>query len=266
MVLIMRLIYQLLFILALSGSQALAAGTQKTASDGVFTSVSGKVQVKKKGKKFQTVKSGTTVKAGEKISTGNNSNAVLRFFDGSELKVSPKTQFTIAKLEKNGLQDKALKFKLAVGDLWASVKKLTSSKSSFEIESGGVVCGVRGTQFSYHYDQDRNIVTVHVDEGTVYLNSDGHTYLFTAGQTGNFYNGNPGKSNPGQSNGNLGGNNGNGGNGNGNNEGNSCLADLNQQFGNSLAVNGDNTFTDPQVEGSGKVNVSAQLAAGETVP
>lgn len=64
----MRLIYSLVMILALACSQAVAAPAASTAAtnDGVFTSVTGKVQVKKKGKKSRTVKNGSTVKAGKK--------------------------------------------------------------------------------------------------------------------------------------------------------------------------------------------------------
>lgn len=168
-------------------------------------------------------------------------------------------------MEQVGASDKLLKFQLAVGDLWASVKKLTSSKSSFEIESGGVVCGVRGTKYSYHYDPTTNKVTVHVDEGTVYINSGGHTYIFTQGQTVNLSNGKP-ETPPGQSNGNGGGNGGKGGGDNGGQNGTGSLADLNQQFTGGLIVNGDNTLTDPSVEGSIKVGVHANVPAVEGGP
>ena len=261
----MKLFYSLaiILVLAVSGAWAAPDETNPPTNEGVFTSVTGKVQAKKSGNKTRVVKNGSIVKAGEKITTSKDGKAVLRFFDGSELKVSPKTQFTISKLEKQGLQDKAIKFKLAVGDLWASVKKLSSSKSSFEIESGGVVCGVRGTKYSYSYNPDTKQVTVHVDEGTVYLNSDGHTFIFTAGQTGNFSNGEPGKTNPPGSSGGTGGETG--GN-NGNQDGNASLGDLNQQFGSTLAVNGDNTFTDPAVGGSAKVGIHGVVPPQEDVP
>jgi DNA-binding NarL/FixJ family response regulator len=48
--------------------------------------------------------------------------------------------------------------------------------------------------------------------------------------------------------------------------GNSSLGDLNQQFGNCLAVNGDNTFTDPAVAGAIKATIHARVGPQETVP
>ena len=232
-----------------------------TLNQGMFTSVNGKVQVKtSKGKKTRSAKKDAAVIEGERIKTDKTSTATLRLFDGSELQISPNTEFALSKLQQPTLKDKVIRFKLLVGKLFAKVKKLATSKSSFEIEAGGVVCGVRGTQYSYSYDPATNQVTVHVDEGTVYLNSNGNTYIFTAGQTATFDNGKPGKSNPDQSNG---GDNGDKG---GKQDGSSSLADLNQQFNQGLKVNGDNTLTAPPVEGAVKIGVHAVLGVPETVP
>ncbi|HEV2352598.1 MAG TPA: FecR family protein, partial [Puia sp.] len=210
------------------------------------------------GKTTRTVQKDSTVVEGERIVTDKDSKATVQLFDGSQIDINPNTDLALTKMQKPSAKDKILQFKLFIGSLLSKVKKLASSKSSFEIEAGGVVCGVRGTQYSYSYDPKAHNVTVHVDEGTVYLNSNGHTYLFTAGQTGIFTNGLPAVQKPGSAS--------NPPPGGVNPTGISSLGDLNQQFGNSLAVNGDNNFTNPSVGGSLHINVHVNVSPPETVP
>ena len=247
-----------LFICLFSFEIAWSASPSHT-TQGLFTSVSGIVKVtSKSGQKTRTVQKDSTVVEGERILTDKNSKATVQLFDGSQIDINPNTDLVLTKMRKPSAKDKILQFKLFVGSLLSKVKKLASSKSSFEIEAGGVVCGVRGTQYSYSYDPKAHNVTVHVDEGTVYLNSNGHTYLFTAGQTGIFTNGLPAVQKPGASS--------NPPPGSVNPTGLSSLDDLNQQFGNGLAINGDNNFTNPSVGGSLHINVHVNVSPPETVP
>jgi penicillin-binding protein 1A len=139
-----------------------------------------------------------------------------------------------------------------------------------------VICGVRGTQYQVKYDPATNTVYLGVVEGTVYTTTNGHTTDYGAGSSAVFHNGTPL----------AGGNNGlpggNGNNGNGNNGGNGdqgngqggngedyalgSLQDLNNQFQGNIISNGDGTFTDPSVEGSVRVNITAQIPVQEWVP
>ena len=166
------------------------AGMLSAATEALFTSVTGKVQIKAaKGKKSRVAHLKSTVLEGDRIVTGPADQATLQTFDGSEIQVSPNTDFTLEKLQQIGSMDKALQFKLAVGKLFANVKKLFSSKSSFEIEAGGVVCGVRGTQYSMFYDPSTGKVDVVVTEGTVWTTADGKTGELHGGQSGTYFNG-----------------------------------------------------------------------------
>jgi hypothetical protein len=169
----------------------LSAAMLRAETTALFTSVTGKVQVKgPKTKKARLAEKGATVAQGDRIITGPSDQAVLKAFDGSELRVSPNTDFTVEKLEQTGQKDKTLQFKLAVGKLWAKVTKLFSSSSSFEIEAGGVVCGVRGTEYSMFYDPATGKVDVVVYDGTVWTTSNGQTQEFHGGQGGTFQGGN----------------------------------------------------------------------------
>jgi hypothetical protein len=264
----MKKIFLLVLLSGLASSFALA-DTASKPTEGVLTSVNGKVQIKNKsGKKTRTAKTNSTVVEGERIVTATDAKATLQLFDGSELTISPKTDFQLTKLEKPSADDKVIQFKLFVGRLFASVKKLASSKSSFEIEAGGVVCGVRGTKFAFEFDPGKNHVGLRVNEGTVYTNWNGHTNLFTAGQNADFLNGNL--------NGNQGANNNGGGKGGndqggtnppgGNPDGGGALADLNHQFGLGLIQGHHNGYTDPGVEGSLHLGVQVNVPPAEAVP
>jgi len=245
-----------LFTFSLICGTSWAAGSSST--QGLLTSVTGKVQIKNaNGKKSRMAQKNSTVLVGERVVTDNGSKATLQLFDGSEVEVSPNTDFQLSKMQQPNPQDKILQFKLFLGQLFAKVKKLASAKSSFEIEAGGVVCGVRGTQYSYSYDPNKHIVTVHVNEGTVFVNANGQTYLFTSGQTATFTNGKPGPNNPDRipASGKQ-----------GDTAATISLADLDQQFGSSVTFNGDNNLTSPNVAGSSRLNVNVNVSPPETVP
>ncbi len=159
-----------------------AAGN--TSPSGVLTGVSGTVQVNGKA-----AKNAAKVNEGQKVRTGTASKTTLRLFDGSQIALSSNSELQVNKIQKSSAADKVLKFKLLVGKLVATVKKLNSSRSSFEVESGGVVCGVRGTQYILQYDPVTGKVNVKVLDGSVWVSADGKTYTFGPGQGGTFTHG-----------------------------------------------------------------------------
>jgi hypothetical protein len=108
-------------------------------------------------------------------------------------------------------------------------------------------------------------------QGTVYTTSNGQTNDYGAGSSAVFHNGSPvGCSNTG-----LPGANGNNADQGNNNQGNNSdiddsalasLQDLNNQFQGNIISNGNTSFTDPSVEGSIRVNVTANIPSRENVP
>ena len=169
---------------------AFTAKPWAATTSALFTSVTGKVKVKDAGgKKTRAAEKDASVVEGETITAGADAQATLRLFDGSELKVSPNTSLVLEKMQQPSLKDKVLRFKLELGKLFATVKKLASSKSSFEIESGGVVCGVRGTEYWMEYNPSTGKVDVFVTDGTVWSTDNGQTHVLQAGQGGTWVNG-----------------------------------------------------------------------------
>ena len=236
----------LAFTFLLSGTAAFA----KVSPKGTFISVSGTVEIKSQtSRKARLAKVGDTVVQGQRVVTEKDSDAVLQFFDGSQLTIKPNTDFWLSKLEKPSDKSKVLKFKMLVGRLIAQVTKLGSSDSAFEIQAGGVVCGVRGTHFSMDFNPQNQKLILDVFDGTVYSHFHGHSQDFGAGSEGQFLDGNllghlrpPGPSND------------------------PALQDLSFQFQNNVNVNHDNGQSDPAVGGSSNLNITVKVPPGENVP
>ncbi len=155
-----------------------------------FTAVKGNVTFKTaKGHKSHPAKVNVQVVEGDHIQAGTDGQATLKLFDGSQVQISPNTGFTLEKLRQPGPKEKVIQFKLELGKLLASVSKLLTSKSSFEIEAGGVVCGVRGTEYSMFYNPSTGKVDVVVLDGTVWSTANGQTQVLHGGQGGTYLNG-----------------------------------------------------------------------------
>ena len=245
-------------LLAVFFFMSAAAAFAKVSPKGTFISVSGTVEIKSQtSHKARLAQVGDTVVEGQRVVTQKDSNAVLQFFDGSELTIKPNTDFWLSKLEKPSDKDKILNFKMLAGNLFAKVAKLTSTNSSFEIEAGGVVCGVRGTEFSMNFDPSDNKLTLTVVEGTVFSDIGGNIVPYGVGTQVEFLNGVfQGISNPQQ------GSSGKPG-------GNDIVItdkttdDLQKTFGGLITVNGDDVFTDPAVGGSNNLIISADVPGHE---
>jgi ferric-dicitrate binding protein FerR (iron transport regulator) len=71
------------------------------------------------------------------------------------------------------------RLKLLGGRILAQVQKLNESRSTFEVEAGGVVCGVRGTAFEVDLRGDD--LETRTQEGEVEVTSGGKTESVRAG-------------------------------------------------------------------------------------
>ncbi|MGH7738976.1 MAG: FecR family protein, partial [bacterium] len=232
----------------------------EVSANGTFISVKGTVTIKSQvGHHNRLAKVGSTVHQGQRVVTNKTSSAVLQFFDGSQLTIRPGTDFWLSKLLKPAKHEKILQFKLLAGYLFAKVTKLASANSSFEINAGGVVCGVRGTEFSMHYDPTDNKLILTVVEGTVYSDIDGKIVPYGIGSRVEFLDGkfqgvtndHPAPQAASQP------------SGNDITASDQTLAQLQQVFGDFISVNGDNVFVDPGVAGSSQLIIHADVPGQE---
>jgi hypothetical protein len=117
---------------------------------------------------------------GDWIQTGSQDKAYLEFQNGGVVEVGPNTRVQVRQLEITPKDFKA-RFLLAVGRFKAKVTKLTTASSTFEVQAGGVVAGVRGTVFGVDYDQADNQVSAATYEGSIFARSNGRTETIDKG-------------------------------------------------------------------------------------
>ena len=114
------------------------------------------------------------------VRTGTNGKAYLEFQNGGVVEIGPGSNLKVSQLDITPRNFKA-RFLLAVGEFKAKVAKLTTASSAFEVEAGGVVCGVRGTIFGVDYDKTQNDISAQTYEGTIFTRSGGKEELIQKG-------------------------------------------------------------------------------------
>ncbi len=136
----------------------------------------------------RAVQKGDEAYSGETITVAEKSQSQIMLSDGSTLDLFANSRMALAKLKQtNGVKN--FFFKLGLGKVYATVTKLMNSNSSFEVDAGGIVCGVRGTEFSVDYDPATNKVGLNVVQGVVAAGAGGQVQNITAGQHVTFING-----------------------------------------------------------------------------
>ncbi|HVZ81559.1 MAG TPA: FecR family protein [bacterium] len=132
----------------------------------ILDSIQGKVQVRSKGVTvLEDAKEDQVVLEGDTILTGPDSKVSLVLNTMTMTQIGEKSQVTVGKLVKKGTSGFLSRLKLSFGKILSQVEKLATSHSSFEIEAGGVVCGVRGTAFEVSVEGSQ--VTDSTFEGSV---------------------------------------------------------------------------------------------------
>ncbi len=122
---------------------------------------------------------------------GARSEAVILMADGSSLDLMANSRMTLAVLKQSSAEEKNFLFKLGLGKVVALVTKLMTAHSSFEIEAGGVICGVRGTEFSMSYDPKSDKGEVRVSSGVVAVTGKDKSLTLSSGKITFFQHGNP---------------------------------------------------------------------------
>ena len=167
----MRMVF-LIFTLSCFSSLLRADDADQNQKVQLFVAqVQGKVFVVHGGVQHQANPPEPLVETDE-IKTGDDSKGYLEFQNGGVVEVGPDSDVTVSQLETGGEDFKA-RFLLAWGKLKAKVMKLTTSNSSFEVEAGGVVAGVRGTVFGVDYDKTKQQVDAETFEGSILTRAGG---------------------------------------------------------------------------------------------
>jgi len=150
----------------------LSGGAEKTGLHYVLDDLKGTVQIIPKGStQLETAQDEDSVEEGDTVVTGAASEATLTLNEDTLFKLSENSKVVIGKLVPQGEKGFWSRLRLLSGKVLSEVEKLTESRSTFEVEAGGVVCGVRGTAFEV-VNTGSNVQTntfhglVEVKEGT----------------------------------------------------------------------------------------------------
>jgi len=110
---------------------------------GKFIFVTGKVQILENGA-WKEAQAGMFVSAGSEIQTGLKSRAILKFGNGSEMKINAGTLVSLADYREGGFGTET-NVDLKMGKITAAVARHEKAKNHFNVRTPTVVAAVRGT-------------------------------------------------------------------------------------------------------------------------
>ena len=126
----------------------LAAGVALAKGEVKVVAVSGSVEFQAGSTGgWKALKKGNALSQGDKIKTGANSTAVLRWFEDNSVKLSPLTLVSITQLVKSGKTEKS-ELNMEKGKMHVKAKKLSTQDSAFYLKTPVARAGVRGTEFT----------------------------------------------------------------------------------------------------------------------
>jgi len=127
--------------LAVAGQLAAAPLTAQ------IVSVKGEVAVRQGSAAWQPVAAGRALAEKEELFTGVDSEANVKFSDGSGMTVRELTQILVGTLAKTGTR-KDVELQLKLGEIKAQVQKEKSLDTNFEIRTATATASVRGTEIN----------------------------------------------------------------------------------------------------------------------
>lgn len=136
--------FKYLIALALLAAPAVAAEAGLTAT---LSDVKGEVALRQNAGEWKPVESGHVLTQADELFTGVESEATIKFSDGSTMAIRELTQILIdTLLRKENRKDVAVRLK--VGEVNASVKKEKVVDTNFEIQTPTATASVRGTEIN----------------------------------------------------------------------------------------------------------------------
>lgn len=144
------------------------------------------VQVLEAGSKvWDKAEEGQEVESGDEVKVGDGSEATLTLQSETTVHLAVGTDIKVDQIQPNETQGFVSRLALLAGNVLADVKKhLDESHSTFEIESNGIVCGVRGTAFEVNAQGGDAQVSTH--EGLVDVENGSETHAVAAGNVSSF--------------------------------------------------------------------------------
>jgi len=156
--------------------------TPTLAAAGKVASVTGAVKVTRPDGSTVAAKVDTPVGPGDKVTTDATSRCAVEFEDGSAASLSPKSDVTVAKLDKQvTARMMNIELKLDAGKILMDVPQGPTRKTTAQVTAPSGTIGVRGTKFAGELDPSKSLL-VAVFEGKVDVSAQGQTVSLSADQ------------------------------------------------------------------------------------
>lgn len=164
----LRLRAMVMFLICLGWALAASSAGAAEQTNARVTLLEGSARVfSAERPKSAPLKKGDHLTKGEEVKVGERSRLEIRFPEGSVMRLSENTAVTIGDVlyrNKNG--DKTISISLAIGRIWAKVRRFATANSRVEVRTSNAVAGVRGTVYRVNAEEDRSAV-IRVYDGTV---------------------------------------------------------------------------------------------------
>jgi hypothetical protein len=146
----MKKVLVALLVLVIAGVAFLyfpRGGVVEAVNAAVLAVLNSGVDASRQGGDFQIALDGDVFATGDVVRADDKGRAVLTFFDGSTISVDPQSRVVVKSLTKTSGGGIQLQIEQTAGRTWASVSKLATPDSKFEIKTPSMVAVVRGTTF-----------------------------------------------------------------------------------------------------------------------
>ena len=142
----------------------------------------GSVAIKKANKKaWESITKDTLLQEGDEVLTLEKSYVIVKFPDGSMTKITENTQVLFERLRKSKEGKILVSIVIQKGGTYNIVQKMVAG-SSFEVKTGSVTAGVRGTEFGVENIDDKPVIKVWSGEVFAFFGDD-FVIPVLAGQT-----------------------------------------------------------------------------------
>lgn len=154
-------------ILFLSGAPIFSPQPATLGSQCTLSIMGGSVSIQSpEADGWQVGSNGMTLKAGTIVKTGEDSQVVLTFLEGTTIELEPGTSLQIQELRYGDDQSTVVVLRQWAGRTWSRVTRMTDGDSLYEIRTPSAHAVVRGTLFFTEVDES-GATTVQTLEGLV---------------------------------------------------------------------------------------------------
>jgi hypothetical protein len=135
------------FVIVSTGIIAALFPATAAASTSSLEVLDGVVALSRDGQNFTQGQDGDLVEQGDVVRTGEDSHAVLTFFDGSTIEVEPESELIVQTLKATSAGDIVMELQQNLGRSWHVVSRALTPNSKYEVRTPTTTASVRGTAF-----------------------------------------------------------------------------------------------------------------------